>query len=144
MSGADRPRFLFSFCPEKGRNVVMLQPQLIYRCGCGTRGLLLVSSSCLCRARTLTRLSIAPRWPCFICVFFENKTKVSVPPPRSRAGLPRSHDHLSAFRTRRHDRRPAGAQVHQDRVDHRRIQGQDRRHRGDPEHAGRWVRAPPV
>lgn len=58
---------------------------------------------------------------------------------RSRAGVPRSDDHLAAVRTRRHDRRSAGTQVHQDRFHHRRVQGQDRRYRRHPEHSGRRV-----
>lgn len=56
----------------------------------------------------------------------------------SRSGVPRPHDHLSAVWPRLHHRVSARAQVHQDRLDHRGIQGQDRHHGGHPEHAGRW------
>lgn len=61
----------------------------------------------------------------------------SLPLCRSRAGVSRSDDHLSAARPRLHHRGYARTQVHQDRLGHRTVQGQDRRHRRNPQRP-RW------
>lgn len=57
----------------------------------------------------------------------------------SRTGVSRSDDHLSAARPRRHDRGSARTEVHQGRLGHRPIQGQDRSLRRNHELPRWWV-----